>query len=536
MKVAVIGAGASGLAAIKCCLDEGLKPDCFERSEHIGGLWYYQNEAIDGQASVMKSTVINTSKEMMSYSDFPIPAQFPVFMHNTYVQRYMTMYAETFGLTKHIRFHTEVLSVKRCKDFETTGLWNIQIRDLSKGGLTEDLVYDAVMICTGHHAEKNVPTFPGLDKFKGEVIHSHDYKHSKGYEDKRILIIGIGNSGGDAAVELSRVASQVYLSTRRGSWVLNRVAENGYPVDMLALNRVNKFLFSFAPQLVNTIAERKANKKFDHAVYSLKPKHRMFSQHPMVNDDLPNRIICGSVIIKSDVVEFTENGVRFSDNTVEDNIDVVFLATGYVFGFPFLEESVVTVMNNEVDLFKYAFPPELAKPTLAVIGCFQPLGAIFPISELQCRLATRIFKGDVKLPSKTEMWEDIHVKKTQMSQKYVKSLRHTIQVDFIPFCDELAKLAGCFPNFKKLFLTDPVLALKCIFDPCTPYQYRLHGPGAWTGARKAIMTQWDRTVAPLKTRPLDLPKETSQIGFFLFFFCFIAVFITVLSVFMGVFN
>ena len=48
----------------------------------------------------------------------------------------------------------------------------------------------------------------GLDTFKGEKIHSHDYKTYKGYEDKKIVVIGIGNSGGDAAVELSRVASQ----------------------------------------------------------------------------------------------------------------------------------------------------------------------------------------------------------------------------------------------------------------------------------------------------------------------------------------
>ena len=70
-------------------------------------------------------------------------------------------------------------------------------------------MFDGVLVCTGHHAEKNIPTFPGLDKFTGKVTHTHDYKDYHGYENKRVLIIGIGNSGGDVATELSRISSQV---------------------------------------------------------------------------------------------------------------------------------------------------------------------------------------------------------------------------------------------------------------------------------------------------------------------------------------
>ena len=185
---------------------------------------------------------------------------------------------------------------------------------------------------------------------------------------------------------------QVYLSTRRGTWILNRVADHGLPLDMLTINRFLNGVLAPWKNLTNSYIEYKLNQKFDHELYSLKPNHRVFSQHPMVNDDLPNRIVCGSVIVKPNVAEFTETGVKFDDGTFEDNIDVVFLATGYVFGFPFVDKEVIEVRNNEIELFKYAFPPDLEKPTLAVIGCFQPLGAIMPICELQCRLATRLFK------------------------------------------------------------------------------------------------------------------------------------------------
>lgn len=85
LRVAVLGAGASGLTAIKCCLDEDLEPVCFERTCNFGGLWHYTDTPVEGQACVMKSTVINTSKEMMAYSDFPIPSEYPIYMHNTQV-------------------------------------------------------------------------------------------------------------------------------------------------------------------------------------------------------------------------------------------------------------------------------------------------------------------------------------------------------------------------------------------------------------------------------------------------------------------
>lgn len=118
---------------------------------------------------------------------------------------------------------------------------------------------------------------------------------------------------------------------------------------------------------------------------------RALSQHATINDDLPNRIISGRVRVKPNVREFTETSAIFEDGTRED-IDAVVFATGYSFSFPFLEECV-KVVENQVSLYKYVFPVDLEKPTLAFIGFIQPLGAIMPISELQCRWATRVFKG-----------------------------------------------------------------------------------------------------------------------------------------------
>ncbi|XP_052817708.1 flavin-containing monooxygenase 5-like [Mya arenaria] len=506
-RVLVIGAGASGLTAIKCCLDEGLEPVCFERSSYMGGLWHYTSEVEEGQACVMKSTVINTSKEMMCYSDFPIPAEFSIYMHNTQVDRYLNMYADEFGMKKYIQFNREVVSVKP----STSGKGKWDVVSKAKGSSNSDTqTYDALLVCTGHHANKNIPDFPGLDKFKGDVVHTHDFKDHHGYEDKRVLVIGIGNSGGDVTTELSRISSKVYLSTRSGAWIFNRVAEDGDPWDMRATTRFDKAKRKTLPwNMLQSFFIKNLNKKFDHAKYCLQPNFPPFSSHPTMNDELPNRIVIGSVVVKANVSRFTENGVEFEDGTKVDNIDKVVMATGYIFGFPFLDKSITEVKENKVNLFKYMFPPDDEHHTLAIIGCFQPLGAIMPLSEMQCRVATKVFKGEISLPDRSAMWEDIRNKQVTMAQRYKTSTRHTIQVDYVDFMDELAELIGCKPNLGKLVLTDPKLAFDVFFGPASPYQYRLHGPGAWKPARKYIQTQWERTYKPLTTRPCKANKAGS---------------------------
>jgi len=186
---------------------------------------------------------------------------------------------------------------------------------------------------------------------------------------------------------------QVYLSTRRGSWIVNRIADNGLPRDYLFRRRFTQDVRSLMPQsLVSAMLHRQVNSRFDHTLYGLKPDHHFFGQHPMVNDDLPNAIAAGRVIVKPNVRHVTETGVEFDDGSVVDDIDVIIYATGYKFGFPYIDHNALEVVNNEVKLFKFTFPPDIHPSTLAVIGCVQPVGAIFPISEMQCRWATRVFK------------------------------------------------------------------------------------------------------------------------------------------------
>ncbi|XP_041370067.1 flavin-containing monooxygenase 5-like [Gigantopelta aegis] len=508
-RIAVIGGGCCGLTAIKCCVDENLEPVCFERTDEIGGLWHFTEKVRDNLGCVMRSTIINTSKEMMCYSDFPIPKEYPNFMHNEKVWEYFKLYMDQFGLQQYIKYNTEVLHVKPSSDFEKTGQWKVDVRDHVTNEVTKH-VFDGVLVCTGHHAAKHEPKFAGQEEFQGRILHSHNYKDSRGFEGKRIVVIGIGNSGGDVAVELSR-CSKVFLSTRRGSWVFNRVFDKGLPLDMVFNTRMYNCMINHLPtSFLENEVRKKLNSRFDHRLYCLEPSYNVSAQHVMLNDDLPNRILSGTLTIKADVKRFTNTGLEFVDGTSEDNIDVVILATGYKFGFPFIDKSVIDVKMNRIELFKYMFPPDLAKPTLAVIGCIQPNGAIMPIAELQCRLAARVFKGDIILPEKSVMWQDIREKEAKMAKRFVQTQRHTIQVGFVDFMDQLAELIGCKPNVLSMLMSDPKLALKCWFGPCIPAQYRLTGPGEWSGARDVILTSWERMRHPLQTKTLPEGPETCK--------------------------
>ncbi|XP_026547449.1 dimethylaniline monooxygenase [N-oxide-forming] 5-like [Notechis scutatus] len=207
-RVAIIGAGSSGLCNVKCCLEEGLEPVCFESSDDIGGLWRFKDNPEEDRASIYKSVIINTSKEMMCFSDFPIPDDFPNYMHNSKIMDYFRMYAKHFDLLKYIHFKTKVCSVTKCSDFSTSGQWDVTTES---DGKQESSVFDAVLVCTGHHTSAYLPldSFPGITTFKGHYLHSRDYKSPNEFTGKRVIVIGIGNSGVDLAVEISHTAQQV---------------------------------------------------------------------------------------------------------------------------------------------------------------------------------------------------------------------------------------------------------------------------------------------------------------------------------------
>ncbi|XP_037681290.1 dimethylaniline monooxygenase [N-oxide-forming] 1 [Choloepus didactylus] len=528
-RVAIVGAGASGLSSIKCCLEEGLEPTCFERSEDLGGLWRFTEHVEEGRASLYKSVVSNSCKEMSCYSDFPFPEDYPNYVPNSLFLEYLKMYAKRFNLLKCIRFKTKVCSIRKCPDFTVSGQWEVVTLH---EGRQESAIFDAVMVCTGYLTNPNLPldSFPGINTFKGQYFHSRQYKHPDIFKDKRVLVIGMGNSGTDIAVEASYLAKKVLLSTTGGAWVISRVFDSGYPWDMVFTTRFqNTFRNSLPTPILSWLLARKLNGWFNHANYGLVPEDRIQLREPVLNNELPGCIITGKLLIKPSVKEVKENSVIFNNTSKEEPIDIIVFATGYTFAFPFLDESDVKVEDGQASLYKYIFPVHLQKPTLAVIGLIKPLGSILPTGEMQARWAVRVLKGVNKLPPLSIMLKEVNARKENKHTGFGLHYCKALQTDYIMYMDELMTYINAKPNLFSMLLTDPCLALTIFFGPCSPYQFRLTGPGKWEGARNAIMTQWDRTFKVTKTRIVQ--ESQSPFASLLKLFSFLALLVAIFLLF-----
>ncbi|KAI0232850.1 Dimethylaniline monooxygenase [N-oxide-forming] 2 [Lamellibrachia satsuma] len=486
--VAIVGAGAGGLTAIKCCIDEGLSPTCFERSSELGGLWYYTvDPLVEGRVCVAPTTTSNLSKEMSAFSDFPFPKQFSNFMHHSHMLTYLRSYAAKFDLEKYIKYDRDVTLVEPAADYDSTGRWTVAAKD-RKSGEVKSSTFDAVLVCNGLNNQPRWPEIPGLKSFNGRVLHAVEHGDLTVYDGKRVVVIGMGNSGSDVAVDASRTASKVFLVTRKGEWFTNRFNDVGLPFDTDLFRRANGGLFRKVPR-----------PQFDHAIYRVIPTWSYVDRRHVVSSELQSQILCGYVAVKAEAVSVKDTSVQFSDGSREEEIAVIVCATGYNYSFPPLKGHIQLQGSGKGAflLYRWMFPPSLKHPTLALVGLSPEITPAFPKVEMQSRWATRVFKGRCHLPDSKKMWREIHGRRNDV-------------VDYLTYMDALAADVGCKPSIVKLLLTDPKLGWRCYFGPLAAYQYRLTGPDKWSGARDAILGIRERMLYPLNTRPI--PQELGVSG------------------------
>ncbi|XP_067132508.1 flavin-containing monooxygenase 5-like [Centruroides vittatus] len=478
-KVAVIGAGISGLASIKACKEENIQVTCYEITKDIGGLWKYRDEDIPYVASVSKSTVMNSSKEMSVFSDLPPPAEFPVFMPHADFYKYIRLYAEKHSLTSHVRFGKRVTLVKETEDFDSTGKWKVVAKVIDTNVEEED-VYDAIMVCTGSYSKPFYPSFPGRETFQGDVLHSHHYKEPSKFKDKRVLIVGTGNSAADVAVDVCGVASLVYMSSRKGARLISRIGPGGQPFDAAAASRINNLAFQYLPRFItNTIMERMLQERLNSSHFNLSLEKRLLRIIPTVNDLLPFHLINGRIKIKRAIRRFTSGGVVFEGEDHVTPFDVIVFGTGYEIEFPFLQKPV-----HPSDLYLNIVRPDCKHPTMAFIGFIEVVKGLTPIIEKQSVWYVQLFLGKIQLPARQEMLNWISNYKQVRIEIYGKGNKIFVTETYE---DELAEKLGVKPDLLRMLWNDPKLFYACLMGPILPYQYRLQGPRPWEGAREAIV-------------------------------------------------
>jgi dimethylaniline monooxygenase (N-oxide forming) len=412
--VCVIGAGSSGIAAAKALHERGFEFDCFEASDRVGGMWVYKNR--NGMSGAYRSLHINTSRDRMSYAAFPMPASYPDFPGHEQIAAYFDAYVDRFGFRDRITFETTVARAERRDE----GCWEVTTGD----GTTR--AYDALLVANGHHWDPRwpEPAFPGQERFAGTQIHSHDYRGDDPqlFRDKSVVVLGMGNSAMDIAVEASFSARAVFLAARRGAWVIPKYMF-GRPLD--TMNPPAQVPFAVRRRVQQAMLRITVG---DMERYGLpKPDHGLLQAHPTISDDALSRIAHGAITPKPNIAELTERSVRFADGS-EVEADVVVYCTGYRVTFPFFDPALIAAPGNDLPLFRRVFHPDI--PDVYFIGLLQPLGAIMPLAELQSAWVCDHLAGRYELPPRHELLADIEAERRAMFKRYVASKRHTMQVDF----------------------------------------------------------------------------------------------------------
>lgn len=416
-RVCVIGAGSAGLAAVKALYEARIPFDCFEMSSAVGGLWVFQNP--NGRSGCYQTLEMNTSGPRMAYSDFPVPDYYPDYPMHWQVREYFDRFVDHFGLREQITFETKV---ERVTPSEDGGGYEVEVSGAAgaeDGG--ERRTYDRVIVCNGHHWDPRWPdpAFPG--SFEGTEMHAHDFRDKSQLEGRKVVILGVGNSGMDIACASSYVADQTTLAHRRGAHVIRKTLA-GRPVDQTLLPAwlpwsVKQKGFELLRKLSGDVA--------DHGM--AEPDHKVGHAHPTLSNDFYDRLADGQITPKPNIAELRGDRVAFTDGT-EVEADLIIYSTGYKVSFPFFDPEFVSAPGNDLPLYRRTFHPRI--DDLYFIGLAQPLGALMPVAEAQATWIADHIRSRYALPTPAAMADDISAERQALAKRFYSSDRHTMEIDF----------------------------------------------------------------------------------------------------------
>jgi hypothetical protein len=425
----VIGAGPSGLAALKNLLEAGITAECLEREDDVGGNWYFGA----GTSRVFASTRLISSQRLTEFLDHPMPRELPAYPDHRQCLAYLRGYARRFGLAAHIRTGTCVESVA------PLGPPGRGFAVRPAGGPARR--YAGLVVASGHNHVPRWPAIPG--EFAGRLLHAADYKSPTvpvAIAGRRVLVIGGGNSGCDIAVECSRHAARTVHSTRRGYYVVPRHIL-GRPADLRGERLLRLGLPVWLRRLVSLRAiDRTVGLPWRHGLP--RPDHRLWETHPIVNGEILARIDAGAIEPRGDVAAFSGDEAVFADGS-RAAFDVVICATGYEIAVPFLDARLLGAATPAATprLFLNLLHP--TRDDVAVVGLIQPDSGQWGLTDLQSRLVARMAAAARRAPRASAwLYAERQRPRRPPAIRYVDSPRHALEVEHYSYRRELERLVA----------------------------------------------------------------------------------------------
>ncbi|NEO32150.1 MAG: NAD(P)-binding domain-containing protein [Symploca sp. SIO3C6] len=473
----VIGAGAAGLVTTKELLEQGVRDVvCLEQTEHLGGVY----------ANAYDSLVLTTSCAFSMFSDFWIgDGKQQEFWTKDEAVDYFKRYAKHFGVLDKIRFNSKVVAVT----LQDNQGWQVE---LASG---ETLLSKRVALAIGNNGISNYPQWKDL-LTEVKFSHSKEYRNADNFVGKNVLIVGGGESASDIALEISRVASNCWVSLRNcAGWIIPR-KKGSVALDIASHRGVYGLPREYGYTLSKLISQnwlKQNDPTYDTAVelnQKIKFKNGIWGTYGTKNFSLPKAIVHHGCKVVGEVLRVEGGGRKLiaADGEILQNVDAVVFCTGYKNYVSFLPEQLKE--TDPRSLYKHMFHSKY-RDTIVWIGWARPaLGSQFPIMEIQARFFASICTQEKTLPASEEMEEVA----SRDRAKYLEQFEHNAArirslIDYHIYIDELADLIGCKPPLWKYFFLHPRLWLQIVYGPTQGTQFRLRGFGQKKALAQEILAK-----------------------------------------------
>ena len=477
LKVCVVGAGVSGLVALKELLQEGHRVTCLEKEAEIGGTF-----ASGVAYNDMRLTV---SQYFMAYSSLPPPLEQPRY-HWTREEylAYLRAFCDRFALKKHIRCNAPVGAIHRRSD----GSFGVEVRQGSKT-VTES--FDAVAICKGpfRSTSPRMPILAGAETFAGDIVHTATYKDAAAFKGKRVVCIGMGETAADVTKQISEVASQCWLSMRSYPHLLaRRPYGQSEPNDVFSA-RITLWLPHEQMLEAHQRYRRTDQESSDPHRQLIAEWHHKSGQGKFIqkNDEFVGNVLAGKIRVVPHAVQRVQDSTVFFADGTSVEADVIMCCTGYEEGA--IPEDWLADFNipDVRQLFKHAFHPDLG-PRFALIGWARPMqGGVPACSEMVSRYFALLCSDKRELPSASEMRRIIREDAMREEAMFHNSPYIRTLVEYVSYMDGMGALVDCLPRLGD-YLGEPQLLFRLLCGSALSITYRLRGPHADPDmARRVIM-------------------------------------------------